>query len=120
MALCYVPRKLQDEYETLWKIIILRKKVQQYILKFYLKWKYRLKKYKAQNAVEHVSNQPKHNNVSICPGKLDNANTLCLVYAAFDTYAVLTKTHSAADILQSDADGLAGDQLNHTSTLSSL
>lgn len=79
-----------------------------------------LKKYKAQNFVENVSNHPKHNTVSICPGKLDNANALCLVYAAFDTYTVLTKTHSAADILQSDADGMAADQLNHTSTLSSL
>lgn len=46
----------------------------------------------------HQTNQ-KHNTVSVRPGKLDNANALCLVYAAFETYAVLTKTHSAADIL---------------------
>lgn len=71
---------------------------------------------------ENTSNQPKHNTVSIRLGKLDNANTLCLVYAAFDTYAILTKTHSASDILQSESevDGVAGDQLNHPSTLSSL
>lgn len=68
--------------------------------------------------LEHPSNHPKHNIVSICPGKLNNANTLCLVYAAFDTYAVLIKTHSVADILQSEVSGVAGDQLNHPSTLS--
>ena len=67
-------------------------------------------------SVKKASKQPKHNIVFICPGKLDNANMLCLVYAAFDTYAVLTETHSA-DISLS---GMAGDQLNHPSTLSSL
>lgn len=58
--------------------------------------------------------------VSICPGKLHNANALCLIYEAFDTYAIQTKTRSAADILLSEVDGVAGDQLNHSSTLSSL
>lgn len=57
---------------------------------------------------------------SFRPRKLDNANTLCLVYSAFDTYAILTKTHSAVDILLSEVEGMAGDQLNHPSALSSL
>lgn len=70
--------------------------------------------------LENLSNQPKHYTVAIRPGKLDKANALCLVYVAFDTYAILTKTHSAADILQSEVDGMAGDQLNPSSTLSSL
>lgn len=69
---------------------------------------------------ENASNKPKHNTVSICPGKSDNTNALCLVDAASDTYAILTETRSAADIWQSEVDGVAGDQLNHPSTLSSL
>ena len=69
---------------------------------------------------ENVSNQPKHNTVSNHPRKLDKADLLFLVYTACDTYAIQIKTHAAADILQSEVDDMAGDQLNHPSTPSFL
>lgn len=68
----------------------------------------------------YLSNKPKQSNVFIYPGKLDNHSLLTLVCGAFDSYANPTKTHSAADILLSEVDAMAGDQLNHLSTLSSL
>lgn len=67
--------------------------------------------------ISHVANR---NNASLCLGKLDDSDALCLVEAAFYTYAVQMKHILRVIFLTSKLDIPVGDQLHPSSALSSL